>query len=625
MAGQYLAAAGRQAGQQIAAAQQERHNRRIQQRAFEVKKEKEQYNRLIQQRDLEMKDKQLDFERRRVKVQEDTLAYNERLAENVLLKKAQDQRNFASMINKIHGKTGGAEAVSPTYQLDSQPLEQPSELSFQNTPGVDLTSVLGTPRDENQFDPKTGEFLGEVPTTPTKETTLVGGIDDAPQEVLAAGELLRSHLAESGELAGNVDLYSTSIPELFENVGKKISEEKKGVRGRGGAVAVLERYAAQMASEKTSDPEEQVKIAKEIIEGIKEGKLPKRTLQFQEFTSPIGPEKEPIPSLDRFMSDDALIQTDGSLLEGVGPDGLPYSDSTAFPKGTDQVVNRTMLTPGSPAVEPTSLADRVGGMESLAMLEEDFAELPKDMQESLVKKAIEHDEKNSIDASLKRRALIANTKTAVANAARTERKNYIEAQNMGSLSEADQKRVVPIFDGQMATNSTEATNVNESAVSVLTAVPKINELLHIVETFDMADYADPAKLSELRGRIGTLKGFLIGDLRLPLVGPGALSQAELDILNSIVRDPTQFLSMKEGNRSSLQSLKAKIADSFLVKAKVAGIKDLNKMDPELKKLVETSKNYVRYYDSAEQAAQAGLEDGTRVHIPGKGVGIYKKR
>ena len=84
----------------------------------------------------------------------------------------------------------------------------------------------------------------------------------------------------------------------------------------------------------------------------------------------------------------------------------------------------------------------------------------------------------------------------------------------------------------------------------------------------------------------TLKGVLKGKLRTFLVGPGAVSESEQKILDSIIQDPTSLTSGDASVYKRLSSLKEAINNSYVNKAKLQGL-DMSKQaqsmsQPEVK-------------------------------------------
>lgn len=69
----------------------------------------------------------------------------------------------------------------------------------------------------------------------------------------------------------------------------------------------------------------------------------------------------------------------------------------------------------------------------------------------------------------------------------------------------------------------------------------------------------------------TLRGILRGKLRTFLVGPGAVTESEQKILNDILQDPTSLTTNDATVYKRIDSLKSAINNSYMNKAKLAGL------------------------------------------------------
>ena len=94
----------------------------------------------------------------------------------------------------------------------------------------------------------------------------------------------------------------------------------------------------------------------------------------------------------------------------------------------------------------------------------------------------------------------------------------------------------------------------------------VNELLEMTKGGLVTDFS-PSQ----RARANTIAAMLVGELRLPIVGPGAVSERELELLNSIIANPTRVNSLGISERSALQTLNRRIRDKFNLKLKSEGL------------------------------------------------------
>src|SRR5690606_10189536 len=84
----------------------------------------------------------------------------------------------------------------------------------------------------------------------------------------------------------------------------------------------------------------------------------------------------------------------------------------------------------------------------------------------------------------------------------------------------------------------------------------INSLLSIIGT--PLKSVRPGAIAEAKTTAQTL----IGKLRLELVGPGALSDREVQLLEDIIANPTKLLTLDSSNKVKLETLKKRLDTSL---------------------------------------------------------------
>jgi hypothetical protein len=94
----------------------------------------------------------------------------------------------------------------------------------------------------------------------------------------------------------------------------------------------------------------------------------------------------------------------------------------------------------------------------------------------------------------------------------------------------------------------------------------INEL--IAMTNSSGKSINPAA----RAKAEALANMLKGQLRVPIVGPGAVSESEWKLLDRIVANPATIFSLDPISRASLETVNRRIQDQLANKAKVNGLK-----------------------------------------------------
>jgi hypothetical protein len=110
------------------------------------------------------------------------------------------------------------------------------------------------------------------------------------------------------------------------------------------------------------------------------------------------------------------------------------------------------------------------------------------------------------------------------------------------------------FGAVIGADPKEVVKVN---VDTDSAINTAGQLLKEIEYFGN----NPAKKLLSRERIGRAKGLAIaltGQLRLPYMGPGALTDQERQVLESISGDPTKFFSLGSANKAKLQTVVDKV-------------------------------------------------------------------
>ena len=78
---------------------------------------------------------------------------------------------------------------------------------------------------------------------------------------------------------------------------------------------------------------------------------------------------------------------------------------------------------------------------------------------------------------------------------------------------------------------------------------------------------------EMRAQADTIAQSLVGLLRAPITGPGAMSDGERKMLNDIVANPTKVFSLDSTTKTRLQTLSSRLGKSLEMEAKARGIKN----------------------------------------------------
>ena len=97
---------------------------------------------------------------------------------------------------------------------------------------------------------------------------------------------------------------------------------------------------------------------------------------------------------------------------------------------------------------------------------------------------------------------------------------------------------------------------------------------------------------DLRAEAEVVAGTLAGLLRVPLTGPGAMSEGEREMIKSMVADPTAILSLDGPTRTRLSTLAKRLDQSVAMRAKAAGISNYdpaNSLPPRERALAELAR------------------------------------
>jgi hypothetical protein len=153
----------------------------------------------------------------------------------------------------------------------------------------------------------------------------------------------------------------------------------------------------------------------------------------------------------------------------------------------------------------------------------------------------------------------------------------------------------------------------------------IDKLINIAESVQWDENWFDKLNPEVRATVNQLQTILVGKLRVPLVGPGVVSNFDYEQLTKAISDPTafEFQNIISGGRSSvikLNILKEQLNNSLIDKAAYAGltVPGAKQRLPEI----------YRKFDDIETARMFGFQAGDIIYIkgvPGRGAGYSKIR
>lgn len=136
--------------------------------------------------------------------------------------------------------------------------------------------------------------------------------------------------------------------------------------------------------------------------------------------------------------------------------------------------------------------------------------------------------------------------------------------NPEALKPDQRERFVPGYG--LALTKEDATKLKGDLGEATATKGTISRLLTIAAT--------PGKSSDmgLRTEAQTLAGVLKGQLRTNVVGPGAVTDKEQELLDTIVADPTRLFSLDENNKRALETLLSHVDRQTASKVQASGLR-----------------------------------------------------
>jgi hypothetical protein len=134
------------------------------------------------------------------------------------------------------------------------------------------------------------------------------------------------------------------------------------------------------------------------------------------------------------------------------------------------------------------------------------------------------------------------------------------AEDLAILPESMQEKAVLLPNGKYGLAAVNKERLNKGQETITANTNAKNSLK---ELMDLADYFgnNPGKKVmsfEQKTAAKTLAQSLKGQLRLSLLGPGAITDYEHEMLNNIIRDPTALLSLGSSNKKALEVIMNKV-------------------------------------------------------------------
>lgn len=164
-----------------------------------------------------------------------------------------------------------------------------------------------------------------------------------------------------------------------------------------------------------------------------------------------------------------------------------------------------------------------------------------------------------------------------------------------------QERFVPGLG--IATTKEDAKHLKQLNATVKNVSTGVEQLMTLadksLENFSPTDRAE-AK---------TIASMMIGELRLPIVGPGAVSEKELELLNDIVANPTEMTRLDSTAKASLKKLQSRLRDKLDADSAARGIQGAreNSLTPQQRSFLNWAKANPDDPRSADVLKKLGME------------------
>lgn len=126
----------------------------------------------------------------------------------------------------------------------------------------------------------------------------------------------------------------------------------------------------------------------------------------------------------------------------------------------------------------------------------------------------------------------------------------------------------------IANTGKDASAVKEIKVAVDSAKEGLNELLKLSNKSGKSLSLDD------RAKAEVIQQSLVGLLRLPLTGPGAMNEGERKMLENMIANPTNVFSMDSSSKVRLKTLMKRLDSNLKAQAKNAGVEGYTGMSKE---------------------------------------------
>jgi len=136
-----------------------------------------------------------------------------------------------------------------------------------------------------------------------------------------------------------------------------------------------------------------------------------------------------------------------------------------------------------------------------------------------------------------------------------------------NLPKEDKERIVRDKNGNLLGLADSKEKAQKLTEQIDTIAPSIIGIEKLESFAKQGNIYDPRK----RAEVDTVIGTIIGALRLPITGPGILTDSERKMLKSLIGNPNSFFSLESSNLKRLNTIKEFLESTIKIKMRTSGV------------------------------------------------------
>jgi len=461
-------------------------------------------------------------------------------------------------------------------------------------------------RAQANMDPNTGEALpppvepGEMSQQQKAEMAALPSLDD-PQTVanIAAGQMTEPQAQPPADQAMTAQ---ASVPQDASQQQAQASALPPGVEMQKAGIQKQANAESAQARAEADILQKQLDVQQEA-ERAYHKRFSELDMERQQFQQDIADQHiDPNRYLSSQNTGQRIASTIGLLLSGIGS-GMAHQENAALKFMNDQI-DRDIKAQALELGKKENLLS--ANMKQFGNLDQAMT-MTRLMQNDIVVNQLKRAAAQSNDPAAQARAMQAigvltensrkeqaamTMKLTINDAVNQARKDPSKAQDIINViqnvdpkrAEQLQKTLIPGVG--FAASEKDATDVKESKAGLDNATQGIKRLLEINKV------TGKSLSPSLRAEAKTLQQTLVGLLRLPITGPGAMNEGERKMLEGIIANPTNLFALDSSNKVRLQTLQKKLESGYNNLLKSKGLIPADptaNMTPDQKRLVQWAK------------------------------------